>query len=172
MNKKGDLTDSISFAMWAFVFGIGLIALVFAFLTFYDALDETALNDDNATAAAITESTTYIALSLPSTYFVILFGLLLGTLVSAYFIRVHPIFMPVYILAAVLSIIVAVALGNAWGAIQDVEEFQDILELNTVLSTIDLILSNIVLLTLLVFILSFVIIFAKPGGGVGGGAPI
>ncbi len=172
--RKGEPTEIVTFMFWLFVMAIGIVLLVFVFNEFFSILPETILYEDNATRQAIDASTAIIVGSLPTTYFIIFFGLLLGLLVSSFLIRTHPVFIPVYILVAMMTILAAVALGNAWGNIKDIESFQTTLELNTVLSAIDLIISNIVLVVLVAFITSIIIIFAKPGGsggGQGGAAP-
>src|SRR3972149_3363557 len=174
--KKGEVTDIITVSFWILVIGIGILVLMFGFLQLTQPLRDSVLGEDNSTLEAINSYDNYISLGLPSAFLIVFFGLLMGILVSSFFIRTHPIFIPVYILFGIITIIVAVALGNVWGNLKDFESFTDVLELNSTVSLMDTIISNIVLVTVIVFILSLIIIFAKPGGGQipeqqGGGNP-
>lgn len=171
MNRKGDATDTITVIFWVFVLAVVIVVLVFALGTTFTYLAESPLGDDNSTLDGIYTAQSYINNTLPMTYFILFCGLLLGIFVSSYFVREHMIFLPVYIFILIATIFVAVALGNAWGALQDVDVFQETLASNSIFQAIDLIVSHIVLVTLVVFIISIVVIFAKPSGGAAGGAP-
>lgn len=162
-NKKGEATDSLSFALWIFVIGIGILCLMFAFLQLPDPLRESALGDDPDTLDAINQIETYYSASFPSAGLIVYFGLILGIIVSSFFIRQHPIFIPVYILIAIATVIVTVTLGNAWSNLTEIDTFQSIIDLNIYIRIINSILSNIVTVTVVVFILSLIITFAKPG---------
>lgn len=165
-NKKGDVTDIITVGFWLLIMGIGIFAVWFMISSLIPRLQETSINDSSASSSALISFQNYGNVTLPSTFLIIFFGLILGVLVSSFFIRTHPIFIPVYILFAVISIIVAVALGNTWGNLKDVQDFQNFVDTNTITNIIDTIMSNLVLVTLFVFILTLIVIFAKPGGSV------
>jgi hypothetical protein len=137
---------------------------MFGVLQFIEPMKDTVLGEDNSSLAAINSIENYVSLSLPSAFLVVFFGLIMGVMVSSFFIRTYPIFIPVYILFAIVSIIVAVVLGNVWGNLKELSEFQTMLELNDMVQLMDLIASNPVLITVVVFILSLILIFAKPGG--------
>lgn len=162
MNKKGEATDSIVFGFWIFVIGLVLIFLVYAFGEVLTSMGDSALASDANALNAINSANNYISVGLPGTFVVIFFGLLMGMLVSSYFIRVHWVFIPVYILMGVGAIITAVALGNVWGALGDQEYFQQVVATNSILGAIDYVVRHIVLVTVLAFILSLTITFAKP----------
>jgi len=163
-NKKGEATDALTFVFWLFVISIGIVAVMFAFLSLMSPLRQSALGEDVNSLAAINSIEAYISTSLPSAGLIIYFGLILGVLVTSFFIRSHPIFIPVYIILGMATIFVAVVLGNAWSNITEIEGFSEIVELNSYIGIMDTILNNIVIMTLFVFILSLVITFAKPGG--------
>lgn len=174
-DKRGDVTDIMTVGFWLLVIGIGIVFIMFMIFQIVPALKDTVLGDDPQSDAALDSLNTYGSLAVPGAFLIVFFGLLLGVLVSSFFIRTHPIFIPVYILFAIISIIVAVALGNVWGNLKDVQDFQNVLNTNTITNIIDTIMSNLVLVTMVVFLLTLVIIFAKPGGSQpeqgGGGTP-
>jgi len=164
-NKKGDVTDIIMIGFWLLIMGIGIFAIMFFSNSTITPLKDTVIGEDVNALAALNSWQNYSNLAVPGTFLIIFFALLLGVIVSSFFIRTHPIFIPVYILFALISIVVAVILGNVWGNLKDVSEFQTILDTNTITNIMDVIMSNMVLVTLSVFIITLVIIFAKPGGG-------
>jgi len=164
-DKKGGATEAITFAFWIFVISVGIIAIMFGFLQLTNPLRESVLGDDPEAAAAIDSMEGYIGASLPSAGLIIYFALILGMIFTAFFIRQHPIYAIVYILLGMASVIVAVVLGNAWSALTSTEAFSSVVSLNTYTKTMNAILSNIVLITVVVFVLGFIITFAKPGGG-------
>lgn len=164
-NKRGDVTDVFTVAFWLLVIGIGVFSVMFIVFQITDPLRETAIGENNSSLAAISSLENYASFGLPGAFLVVFFGLLLGVLISSFFVKTHPIFIPIYILFSIVSLIVAPILGNVWGNFRDVEGFSELLELNSVTSLMNIILSNLVLVTIIVFILSLIIIFAKPGGG-------
>lgn len=174
-NKKGDVTDIMTVGFWLLVIGIGIFAVMFMMFQLVPALKNTVIGEDANALAGLNSIQNYSNLALPGTFLIIFFGLLLGVLVSSFFIRTHPIFIPVYILFALISIVVAVALGNVWGNLKDVQDFQDVLDTNTITQIMDTIMSHLVLVTLVIFILTLIVIFAKPGGAqpeqLGGNTP-
>jgi len=174
-DKRGDLTDIMTVGFWLLVIGIGIFAVMFFSFQTISPLKESAIGEDENALAALNSWETYTSLAVPGTFLIIFFALLLGILVSSFFIRTYPIFIPIYILFAIISIIVAVALGNVWGNLKDITEFQAILDTNNITNIMDVIMSNMVLVTLVIFILSLIVIFAKPGGGqpeqIGGNTP-
>lgn len=172
MNKRGEITDMLTVGFWIFVLAVGVLAIMFGLSQLVDPLRDSILGEDNLTRAAINSFDSYISLSPAAAYLIVFFGLILGVMVSSFFVREHPIFIPIYILFAICTVIVMVALGNVWGNLTEYEGFQEILELNQATQVMNLIISNIVLITVVVFILSLMIVFAKPGSGTGGGAPV
>lgn len=162
-DKRGELTDIMTVGFWLLVIGIGVVFIMFIIFQIVPALKESVIGDDVNADSALDSLNNYGSLAVPATFLIIFLGLLMGVLVSSFFIKTHPIFIPVYILFSIISIIVAVALGNVWGNLKDVEQFQSVLDTNTITTIIDTIMSNMVLVTVVVFILTLIIIFAKPG---------
>lgn len=171
MNKKADVTDMLTVAFWLLVIAIGIIAVMLFSFKIITPLKGTVLGEDNRTLSALNSFENYASYGFPGAFIVIFFGLLMGVLVSSFFVRSHPIFLTVYIIFALVSIIAVVPLANVWGYLKDVTEFNDIIQRNAVTQLMDLIMSHLVLVTFAIFILSIVVIFAKPGGGSSGNTP-
>lgn len=170
-NKKGDLSDPVILTFWLFFFAVIIILLVYVFLQFFTTLQSTIISNNTAANSTINSAITYTQVAIPSTMLIIFFGLLLGLFVSAFFVRSHPVFIPIYLIFGVTSVIVAVALGNAWGAINDLTIFSSTVNLNAGTRIIGLIMNNIVKIQVISFFISLIILFAKPSQQTGGGAP-
>ena len=162
-NKRGDVTDIITIGFWLLVIAIGIMAVMFIIFKMVSGLQSSVISTSPIANTSLNTIKDYGSNAVPSTFLIIFFGLLLGIVVSSFFVKSHPIFIPVYILFAIMAIIVAVALGNVWGALKDVSIFSSILGTNSITGIMDTIMSHMVLVTLVTFILSIIIIFAKPG---------
>lgn len=172
--KKGDVTDIMTVGFWLLILGIGIFAVMFIIFQIVPSLKSTVIGDNADASSALDSLNTYGSLAVPGTFLIVFFALILGVLISSFFVRTHPIFIPVYILFALVSIIVAVVVGNVWGNLKDVSEFSSVISTNTITQLMDVIISNIVLVTLVFFIITLVVIFAKPGSGqtgLGGSTP-
>ena len=167
-NKRADVTDIIMVGFWLLIIGIGIFAIMFFANSAISPLKDSIIGDDPSSYAALDSWQNYSNLAVPGTFLIIFFAVILGVIISSFFVRSHPIFIPIYILFALISIVVAVVLGNVWGNLKDVSEFQTILDTNTITTIMDTIMSNMVLVTLVIFIITLVVIFAKPGGGQAG----
>jgi len=169
-NKKGDLSDPMILTFWIFFFAVGIILIVYVFLQIFQPIQNTVLSSMPEANATINAAITYTSNAIPSTMLIIFFGLLLGLFVSAFLVRSHPVFIPLYLIFGVTSVLIAVALGNAWGTITDLSIFSDTVNLNSGTRIIGLIMNNIVKIQVIAFFISLIILFAKPSQG-GGATP-
>ena len=87
-------------------------------------------------------------------------GLLLGLFATSFFIRTHPIFVPIFGLLLIVAILIAIPLSNAY------EELSN----NAILSgtaieqgIIGFLMINLPLTTLIIGLITLIITFAKPG---------
>jgi small-conductance mechanosensitive channel len=107
--------------------------------------------------------------------FLMLYGaMVLGVLISSFMVRVHPVFLVLYIIMLTVSIVLAVFLGNAYSFISQNYPFNDINGQTLAQSQpmIDVLMRNIVRITLAVGALSMIVVFAKVfGPGDSGGGP-
>lgn len=170
-NKKGDLSDGMTLTFWIFFFAVGLIVLVYVFLQIYSPLQETIIGQNAAANSTLNSAITYTQTAIPSSMLIIFFGLLLSLFISAFFVRTHPVFIPLYLIFGAISIIIAVALGNAWGSISSFQQFQDTINLNTTTRIIGFLMNNLVKIQVIAFFISLIILFAKPSQQGAGGEP-
>lgn len=162
---KGDVSTPMIFILWVFVIAVSILIVMYFSAQLISSLRTTVLSDDINVNNTLDSWETYNSYAVPSTMLIIFLGLLMGVMVTSFFVRTYAVLIPVYLLFMFCSVLVAVVLGNAWGAIKDFSEFSTILSSNVVTTAVDLIASNPVKIVIMVSILSLIIIFAKPFGG-------
>jgi hypothetical protein len=167
--KKGDAAQLFVIMAILFVFGIIFLIFSYLFITVSSALQGTVLNSTAGGAAGLNAMAFYGGTSLQY-IFVFLFGALaLGTIITSFSIRVHPVFLPINIVLLILSVIVAVALSNSFQML-NVGELAAVYAQNTMLTFI---MENLVRFVIVLGVLDMIVLFVKmPGYGDSGGGTI
>ena len=157
LNRKGEITDVMIFLITIFILAIGLFFMIFIIPYISGGLATSGLNNSLEGAAAIQSLTGFTA-TVDNGFLMLFVGLIISVLITSFLVRTHPIFIILYILFMVLTIIISFYLGNA---------YYDMVQ-NPILSTalvnsnyINLIMSHIAEITVAVGILSIIIVFSK-----------
>ena len=114
MNKKGTARDIIFFAIVIFTFGIGFFVVDYMINTSVDKLLEN--EQINGTAGTVTalEGMKTTALRMDYVVFGLFIALILGMIITAWFVGGHPIFMFIYFLVVVIGVVISTVLANTW----------------------------------------------------------
>ena len=169
LRKKGDPTDIILLLVIIFFLVISMIVALFVNTKIQSIISNTALNESNA-YTQINSSFTDINLVGVQRGFTLFFGILIiGILVSSFLIRVHPVFIFIYILTLGVAILVAIYLANAYELVVSNPQFAAIAG---DYQTMTFVMKNITKILLAVGALSMIIIFGKIGGGTSGQSDI
>lgn len=164
MNNKGDVTDITLFLILIFFLAISLVVALFANTQIKKVIDETPLNQSSA-YSSISASFNIINTYTTQRGFVLMFAILcIGMLVSAWLIKVHPIFLFLYILTLGFAIFIAALLANTYALFVANDMIADF---SADYSLITWVMRNIIRILLAVGILSIIIIFGKAAGGAG-----
>lgn len=164
LQRKGDPTDIVLFLVIIFFVCISMVVALYANGKLQDIISTTVLNESSA-YESINESFSNINRYVVQRAFVLFFGLLVvGMLVSAFLVRVHPVFIFIYILTLGVSIFVSIYLANAY---EMVVSNGQLAELALNFATMTWVMQNIAMILLGVGALSMIIILAKVGGGGG-----
>ncbi len=163
-NKKGDVTDNLIFLIVVFILAIGLFILAFIIPQISSGLNDAGLNSTTEGSNAITGLGNFGTITMQRGFFLIFAGLVMGSLISSFFIRTHPIFMLLYIFFMGLTVFIGTYLGNAYEALTAISIFSDTLASQ---GLINIVMTNIVKITIGVGALSLIIIFAKFTSGRG-----
>lgn len=159
MNKKGDVSDGITFIVIVFFLAIGLLIAGFANTKIYNAIHDTALNQSDA-AATITTSLDYINTTGIQRGFVFIFAfLIIGMMLSSFLVRVHPAWIFLYILFLAFAVIITIPLANTYQAIIEAPALADYAAKQTMMTFI---MQHSVTILIASVILSWIILFAKP----------
>ena len=164
-NKKGDVTDIFLFIIIATFLAITFIVTIFVNIQIKDIIENTALNESQAADTIVERFTVINDTTVQNGYVVFISIFLLGILLSAFLVRMHPAFLFLYIIMLAFAIFVSVYLGNLY------YDFIQVPEMAAVASNqpmISFFMENIVKITLAVGALSMIIVFSKifasPGG--------
>lgn len=158
--KKGDATDVLIVVISVFFLAVIFLVYWYFTTTTAAALASTPINTTETRAGI--QALSDLGTKGSSEGFVMIFAaLLLGVMLSSFMVKIHPVFIFLYIIMLSVSIILAVFLGNAYGLITSQEPFLSAAVANPV---IDIIMRNIVRITLGVGALSMIVVFAKTFG--------
>jgi hypothetical protein len=160
--RKGDPTDIVLFLVIIFFLAISLAVSLFANNTIQNLISTTALNSSEA-YSSINSSFSDINRFVAQRGFTLMFGILIiGIIVSSFMVRVHPVFIFIYIITLAVAIFVAIYLANAYAMIVANPQLAELAE-NFGMMTF--FMRNITKILLATGALSMIIIFGKIGGG-------
>ena len=165
-NKKGSSVIDIIFVM-VFLVVIGLI-FFFVNYSFSEVKDDIIAGGDlGATESANLESY-YQGFSSWNDYAVgfIFFGLIIGILVTAYFVDAHPVFFVISLILFIFVIFVGVFVSNAF---QEVINETDLAVTKTHFPITIFIINNLIMLLIATFVMMSIILYGKSGNSQGGG---
>ena len=160
--KKGDVTDVLVFLIVIFILAIGLFIIASIIPPIADGLRDGGLNGTTEGFNAIASMEDLGSKTINRGFFLLFMGLVMGTMVSSFFVRTHPIFIFLYISFLAITVFIGTYLGNAYETFSEVAFFANTLAEQTF---INLVMGNIVQITIAVGILSMIIVFAKFTGG-------
>ena len=162
LKRKGDPTDMILLLVMVFFLVVSFVVAIYTNEKVHDIISTTALNQSDAYSSIDSAFTTINEFTVQRG-FLLFFGILIiGILVSSYMIRVHPIFMFIYIITLIVAIFVAMYLGNAYELVVSNGQLATIADNYAMMTWV---MEHITLILLGVGALSMIIIFGKIGGG-------
>ncbi len=162
LRKKGDPTDIFLFLVIIFFIAVSFIVVIFANTKIHEIISTTALNQSDA-YSSIDASFTNINDFIIQRGFTLFFAILvMGILVSSFLIRVHPIFIFIYIITLLVTILTAVYLSNTYALLVANAQLALIADK---FATITWVMQHSAKILLAVGAMSMIIIFGKIGGG-------
>ncbi len=163
-DKRADITDMLIFLIVIFILAIGFFTFAFIIPQISDGLNAGGLNNTSEGASAISSLASFGTVTIQRGFFLLFAGLIIGTMVSSFFARTHPIFLFLYILVLGITVFLAVYLGGAYQDLTETPIFVDTLASQ---GLINIVMSNIITIVIAVGGSSMIIVFAKfsTGGG-------
>ena len=156
--KKGDVTDMVIFLITIFILAIGLFVMAFVVPSITQGLKATALNESAEGSDAIQELENFGTVGIQRGFFLVFIGLIISTLITSFLVRVHPIFLFLYIIFLGIAVFLGTYLGNAYEELISNPALASILVEQTL---INIVMSNIIWILIGVGALSMIIVFSK-----------
>jgi hypothetical protein len=160
--KKGDPTDIILLLVMVFFLVISFVVTIYVNEKVHFVISTTVLNTTTA-YKQIDSAFIQINEFTVQRGFVLFFAILIiGIMVSSFMIRVHPIFIFIYIITLGMAIFTSIYLANAYELVVTNGQLAAISENYAMMTYI---MQHIAIILLAVGALSMIIIFGKVGGG-------
>ena len=160
--KKADPTDMILLLVMVFFLVISFAVALYANGKVKDIISNTVLNE-SAAYSSINSAFTTINEYTVQRGFMLFFGILIiGIMVSSFMIRVHPVFIFIYIITLITAIFVSMYLANAYELVVSNGQLATIADNYAIMTYV---MQHIGIILLAVGALSMIIIFGKIGGG-------
>jgi len=165
-NKRGDLTGVLYLIVMVAGFAFFLLIVGYISTTINEELKDKLNSSNEDVNAAFDASINVSNQTLSAIWYIMFGGLLLGLIITAWYMPTNPVFVPVFIILLVIAVIVGVAMSNAYEKLYAVEPLE---EIATTQTSINFIMSNLPYVALVIGIIGLIITFAKPKGE---GAPM
>lgn len=162
-DKRGDIFDMLSFVIVFFILATGFFIISFIVPYITNGLRTAGLNNSAQGRNALNTLDNYGTTGIQKGVFWVFIGLCIATLISAFFADTHPVWLFLYIFILIITIIIAGYLANSYEYMINLNVFNGWSQ-----SYIAVIMQHIILITLVVAVLSFIIMFTKNfflGGG-------
>lgn len=156
--KKGDLPDMLVFLITITILATGLFVFAFVVPQIANGLGEAGLNNSAEGRGAISEMSNFGSTVIQRGFFLLFVGLIMSVMITSFLARTHPIFLFLYIIFLGITIFLATYLGNFYETLTATPIFADTLASQ---SLINVVMTNIVKISLGVGALSMVILFSK-----------
>lgn len=162
MEKKGELQDIIVFVITLFVLACGLLILLYVSPLIFNGLKTAGLNNSETGARVIEDSIDVTKNTINNGYMLLFVGLVISMMITSFMVRTHPIFLFLYIIILMITVVLSIYLGNHYYQLEQNPIFEDALNDG---SFIHLIMNHLVEVTIAIGILSMIIVFSKFSSG-------
>ena len=162
IRKKSDPTDMFLLLVIIFFLAVSMVVALYANSKVKEVIDTTVLNQSAAYSSIETSFSTINELTVQRG-FTLFFGILIiGVIASSFLVKVHPVFIFIYIITLAVAMFVGVYLANTYELIVANSQLA---ELASNYATMTWVMQNILKILLGVGAMSMIIIFGKLFGG-------
>ena len=160
-NKRGDFTGMLYLIVMISAFAIFLLIAGYVAIEINTGVKNQINSTNEDVQHAFDSSIAVSQHTLSAVWYIMFGGLLLGLLITAWYIPTHPIFVPIFIILLVVAIIIGVAMSNAY---EELYNMGTLAEISATQNSIYFIMSNLPYIALAVGLITLIITFAKPKG--------
>lgn len=165
LNRKGDATDIIFFVIIIFFLAVSFIVVIFVNTKIQQAISDTQLNDSQAFSDIDNAFNTINTVTVQRGFILMFAILLIGMQISAFLIRVHPIFFFVYIITIILSIFLGVFISNTYQLLIENATIATVADQQTMINWV---MQHLVQISVGAWALSMLVLFGKLFANSGG----
>lgn len=158
--RKGDASGIVTFLILIFFLAISFVVVGFANDKIKEVIDTTVLNSTTVADDVSTQLGNITERTINNGFAAIVAFLIIGMMISSMLVKVHPIFLFIYIIVTAITIFVAVPLANTYEMVVTNSAFVEVASYQTIITWI---MQNLVLVLLGTAALSFIILFSKLG---------
>lgn len=169
ISKKGDFSDTMILIVFMFIFGIGIFILAYVWPIIFEGLRTTGMNNTAEGQTAINQMIAIGSGGLSRGFVVIFIGLIISTMITAFLVRQHPIFLFMNIITLIISVILAVYLSNAYDQFISSPIFAATAAANPLIAFV---MNNSVIIIIVVGAIDMIISYASFQGGGGVSNPL
>lgn len=164
---KGDASSIVTFLIVVFFLAISFIVVAYANNEIKGVIDNTVLNSTSVASAASDQLENITTRTINNGFGAIVAFLIIGMMISSMMVRVHPVFLFIYIIVLAITLFVSAPLANSYELVVTNGELAGVAAYQTIITWI---MQHITLVLLGTAALSFIILFSKLGGSNGIGA--
>jgi len=158
-NKKGDFTGMLYLIVSISAFAFFLLLAGYISKEISTEMQD-KINSSRTEINQAFEATTNVATgTLSAVWYVMFGGMLIGLVITAWYMPTKPIFVPIFIILLVVTVIVGVALSNAY---EKLYEFDTLSEIADTQGSINFIMSNLPYVGFIIGLIALIVTFAKP----------
>jgi len=123
LGKKGDASSIILFLIIIFFLAVSFMVVLFTNDILFNVVQTTVLNDSSASISILSAFNTVNTVTVQGGFTLMFAILVIGMLLSSFLVRVHPIFIFLYIFTLGISIFLAVFLTNIYQSLIESSSF-------------------------------------------------
>jgi hypothetical protein len=154
-SKHGDFPDVIILLIFMFIFGIGLFVIAYASQYIFQGMNTAGMNNSVEGRTAINTMLDYGINGIQRGFVMIFVGLVLGTFITSFFSRVHPIFLFLNIIFLLIAAILSVFLSNAYETLSTSSAFSAFVASQPL---INMVMGNALMIIIIVGIVDIIIV--------------
>lgn len=159
-DKRGDFTGMLYAIIMLAGFAIFILIVAFIGSTLGTEIKDKINSNEPGVNESFQATINVANNTLSAVWYVVFGGLLLGLMITAWYMPTHPIMVAPFIVLLIIGVIVGVALSNTYEALSSVSQLSDAADTQT---SVNFIMSNLPYTALIIGIITLIVTFAKPG---------
>lgn len=163
--RKGDVSDILTFMIIVFFLVTSMLVMAFVNDKIKETIETTQLNTTSISSDIVDQMDSITTTGIQNGTLMMIAFLIIGMMISAFMVRIHPIFLFLYIIFLVVSLVVAVPLANSYQLLMEADAIAAVASQQTYLTWI---MRHFLKIILAVGGLSITIVFGKLREGTGG----